>query len=55
VRLLMALDDVRPFIEDRPAGQLATRVVKDYPGQVPPILPADWLEPLKAGSSSKNH
>ena len=47
VRLMMSLDDVRPFIADRPAGQLATRVVKDYPGRVPPILPAGWLEPLK--------
>ncbi len=48
VRLLMTLDDLRPFIESRPAGQLATRVVPDYPGKVPPILPAQWLEALKA-------
>ena len=54
VRLLMTLDDVRPFIESRPAGQLAARVVKDYPGQVPPILPAEWLEPLKGSGTSEN-
>jgi glutathione S-transferase len=48
VRLLMTLDDVRPFVESRPAGQLATRVVTDYPGKVPPILPAEWLAPLKS-------
>jgi len=24
------------------------RVVKDYPGEVPPILPAEWLAPLAA-------
>jgi glutathione S-transferase len=47
VRLMMSLDDVRPFIENRPAGALATRVVPDYPGKVPPILPAEWLEPLR--------
>lgn len=47
VRLLMALDDVRPAIASRPAGQLAARVVPDYPGKVPPILPAEWLTPLK--------
>ena len=43
----MTLDDLRPAIENRPAGQLAMRVVPDYPGQTPPILPAAWLEPLR--------
>jgi glutathione S-transferase len=52
VCLLMTLDDLRPFIESRPAGQLAARVVKDYPGKVPPILPAQWLEPLKGSRTS---
>ncbi|MFN8159863.1 MAG: glutathione S-transferase N-terminal domain-containing protein [Solirubrobacterales bacterium] len=46
VRLAMTLDDLRPSIEGRPAGQLAIRVVPDYPGQSPPILPQAWLEPL---------
>jgi glutathione S-transferase len=48
VRLMMSMDDLRPFIENRPAGKLAERVVPDYPGKVPPILPAEWLEPLKS-------
>ena len=43
----MTLDDLRPAIENRPAGALAKRVVPDYPGQTPPILPAAWLEPLR--------
>jgi glutathione S-transferase len=47
VRLLMTLDDLRGAIESRPAGKLAARVVPDYPGSVPPILPADWLAPLQ--------
>jgi glutathione S-transferase len=46
VRLMMTLDDLRAAIATRPAGQLAERVVPDYPGKVPPILPADWLAPL---------
>jgi glutathione S-transferase len=46
VRLLMTLQDLRPFIEARPAGRLAMRVDPDYPGDTPPILPAAWLEPL---------
>ncbi len=44
--LAMTLDDLRPAIENRPAGQLAMRVVPDYPGKTPPILPPAWLEPL---------
>jgi glutathione S-transferase len=47
VRLLMTLEDLRPFIADRPAGHLAMRVDPDYPGSAPPILPAAWLEPLR--------
>lgn len=47
LRLLMTMDDIRPFIEDRPAGQLAMRLVPNYPGQSPPVLPPEWLEPLK--------
>jgi glutathione S-transferase len=47
LRLLLTLDDVRPAIERRPAGRLALRFVPDFPGRVPPILPAAWLEPLR--------
>jgi hypothetical protein len=44
----MSFDDLRPAIEHRPAGELALRVVPDYPGKIPPVLPAAWLEPLPA-------
>ncbi len=47
LRLAMTLDDLRPAIESRPAGELAMRAFPDYPGHVPPILPAAWLEPLR--------
>jgi glutathione S-transferase len=43
VRLLMALDDLRPSIEGRPAGALAERIAPNLPGRIPPVLPADWL------------
>ena len=43
VRLLMALDQLRPMIEGRPAAALATRVVPNFRGRVPAGLPADWL------------
>jgi glutathione S-transferase len=46
LRLAMSLDDLRPAIEGRPAGELALRVAHNYPGRTPPVLPGDWLEPL---------
>jgi glutathione S-transferase len=50
LRLLMTVQDLRPAIEPRPAGQLALRVAPDYPGEMAPILPAAWLEPLRAAA-----
>jgi glutathione S-transferase len=47
IGLAMTLDDLRPAIEGRPAGSLAQRVVPNYPGKTPPILPAAWLAPLR--------
>jgi glutathione S-transferase len=47
IGLAMTLDDLRPHIENRPAGALAKRFVPDYPGQMPPVLPAEWLAPLR--------
>lgn len=46
--LAMTLDDLRPAIESRPAAELAKRVIPNYPGHTPPILPRAWLEPLTA-------
>ena len=48
LRLAMTLDDLRPAIEERPAGQMALLAVPVFPGQAPPVLPAAWLEPLRA-------
>jgi glutathione S-transferase len=48
LRLLMTMDDVRPTIESRPAGELAMRLVPDFPGHVPPILPPELLAPLRS-------
>jgi glutathione S-transferase len=44
VRLLMTIEDLRPKVEGRPAGQLALRLVPDYPGRIPAgRLPVEWL------------
>jgi glutathione S-transferase len=50
VALLMTLDDIRPAIVSRPAGQLAARIDPDFPGRAPALLPATWLEPLRAAA-----
>jgi len=52
LRLLMTLRDLREPIVARPAGALAMRFVPDYPGDAPPILPAAWLEPLRATAAA---
>jgi glutathione S-transferase len=44
--LALTLDDLRPAIENRPAAKLARRLVPNYPGKMPPVLPAEWLDPL---------
>ena len=52
IGLMMTLDDLRPAIENRPAGALARRVVPKYPGRMPPVLPAQWLAPLRPEGAS---
>jgi glutathione S-transferase len=50
--LAMTLDDLRPAIESRPAGELAKRLVPDYPGRTPPALPPAWLQPLRSATAA---
>ena len=52
LRLAMSLDDLRPAFEGRPAGLLATRVVKHFPGRTPPVLPPEWLVDFRSAHSS---
>ena len=52
VGLAMTLGDLRPSIAARPAGEHSARLVPDYPGDVPPVLPAEWLEPLRAAAAA---
>jgi glutathione S-transferase len=52
---LALFEDLRPFIEGRPAAALARRVAPDYAGRVAPVLPEEWLAVLAAaqpGSAS---
>jgi glutathione S-transferase len=47
IRLAMTLQDLRPTIEAHPAGEHAKRVQPQLTGEIPPCLPAAWLEPLR--------
>ena len=46
LRLAMTLDDLRPAIEGRPAGEMAVRAIPEFAGRAGPVLPLAWLEPL---------
>ncbi|UGS37934.1 hypothetical protein DSM104329_04356 [Capillimicrobium parvum] len=44
VRLLTTVEDVRPLIDGRPAGEPARRLFERYPGMTPAgALPGGWL------------
>ena len=43
VRLLLAYEDLKPYIAGRPAADHAHRVVRDYNAAFPKVFPADWL------------
>ena len=49
VRLLIAIEDLAPMIERRPAGRLALDLMPDYPTGVPAgMFPREWLELMDA-------
>jgi glutathione S-transferase len=47
VRLLLCFEDLRPAIDRRRAGDYARAVVPDFPGVIPPVLPADSVANLR--------
>jgi glutathione S-transferase len=52
IRLAMTFQDLRPLIEARPAGRLAKRVQPEIAGDIPPILPPAWLQPLHSEAAA---
>ena len=42
----------RPFIEGRPAAALARRVLPDYVGHIGPVVPAEWMDELRAAAGA---
>lgn len=46
--LWMTMDDIRPFVVDRPGGKLAARLFPDYKGSVKSgVLPSAWFDTLR--------
>ena len=52
VALLLRFEDLAPYVEGRPAARLAQRLAPEFPGDIPPILPPAWLEPLRGDRSA---
>jgi glutathione S-transferase len=52
LRLAMTMQDLRPLIEGRPAGRLARRVQPQIAGDLPPIFPPAWLQPLRGAGTA---
>ena len=50
IRLAMTMQDLRPFIESRPAGKFAKRIQPQIAGDFPPIFRAEWLQPLRGAA-----
>jgi glutathione S-transferase len=55
VSALMLSDDIRPYIEGRPAAELARRVAPDYAGHLGPVVPDEWMAPLRASVAGGDH
>ena len=49
VRLLLAYEDLAPYIEGRPAADHARRIVPDYDAAFPKVFPAEWLPSRRGG------
>jgi glutathione S-transferase len=52
IRLAMTFQDLRPLIDARPAGRLARRVQPEIAGDIPPVLPPAWLQPLRSETAA---
>jgi glutathione S-transferase len=52
LRLALTSQDLRPFIDSRPAGKLARRALPNFAGDLPPTIPDPKLEPLRTPAAA---
>jgi glutathione S-transferase len=50
VSALLLCEDLAPFVEGRPAADLARRVAPDYIGHLGPVVPDEWMAALRASA-----
>ena len=43
IRVFLAYEDLHDRVASRPCGELAMRILPDYPGPIPAFLPKEWL------------
>mgnify|MGYP006173944599 CR=1 FL=1 len=43
VKLLLGYEDLKPYVEGRPAADHARRIARDYEAAFPKVFPSDWL------------
>jgi glutathione S-transferase len=43
VRIILGYDDLKPYVEGRPAAAFARRIAPDYNVAFPKVFPAEWL------------
>jgi glutathione S-transferase len=43
IRVLLAFEDLHPVVVNRPSADLALRLLPQYPGPIPPVLPPAWI------------
>jgi glutathione S-transferase len=46
LRAMLVMEDLRPAVEGRAAAELARRILPDYPGSLPAVLPPGWAQPM---------
>jgi glutathione S-transferase len=54
VAALLMSEDLTPYIEGRPAAALAQRVLPDYVGHLGPVVPAEWMDELRAAAGESH-
>ena len=53
VSAMLLAEDLAPFVEGRPAADLARRVAPGYEGHIKQVIPAQWLEPLRIAAAPR--
>jgi glutathione S-transferase len=54
VSALLLSEDLAPFVEGRPAAELARRVFPDYAGHLGPVVPPEWMDDLRAAAAQQS-